>query len=76
MDIVILQQKNSEIKEAQREHYFTDIDKLKETINGNGKPGFNAIRDKVLSWDTKLTGLSMLVLGDIVLRAVTLIYSK
>ena len=76
LDIIILQQKNSEIKDAQREHYFTDLEKMKETIEGNGKPGFVAIRDKVLSWDSKLTSLSLLVLGDIVFRVFTLIYSK
>ena len=76
LDIIILQQKNLEIKDAQREHYFTDIDKIKEAIDGNGKPGFNAIRDKVLSWDSKLTGLSMLVMGDIVFRVFTMIYAK
>jgi len=69
LDIIIF-------KDAQREHYFTDIDKIKEAIDGNGKPGFNAIRDKVLSWDSKLTGLSMLVMGDIVFRVITMIYTK
>lgn len=74
LDIIILQQKNIEIKDAQREHYFTDIDKIKETIDGNGKPGFNAIRDRVLSWDAKINSLSLLVLGDIVFRVITMIY--
>jgi len=73
LDIIILQQ---EIKDAQHEHYFTDIDKLKETINGNGKPGFNAIRDRVLSWDAKLNSLFLLVMGDIVFRVITMIYTK
>lgn len=76
LDIIILQQKNLEIKEAQREHYFADIDKIRETIEGNGKPGWIAIRDKVLSWDSKITGLSMLVLGDIVFRVITMVYPK
>jgi len=76
LDIIILQQKNSEIKDAQHEHYFSDIDKLKETINGNGKPGFNAIRDRVLSWDAKLNSLFLLVMGDIVFRVITMIYTK
>lgn len=74
LDIIILQQKSFEIKEAQREHYFTDIDKIRETIEGNGKPGWVAIRDKVLSWDSKITALSMLVMGDIVFRFITMIY--
>lgn len=76
LDIIIEQQKNQQVQEAKREHFFADLEKLKEVIEGNGKPGFVAIRDKVIAWDARLTSLSVLVLGDIVFRALTLIYPK
>lgn len=76
LDLLIERQKNNEIAAASRAHLDGDIVEVKKLIEGNGKPGFNAIRDRVLSWDAKLTSLSMLVLGDIVFRVFTLIYSK
>ena len=76
LDLLIERQKNNEIAAAARAYLDGDIVEVKKLIEGNGKPGFNAIRDRVLSWDAKLTSLSMLVLGDIVFRVFTLIYSK
>jgi len=76
LDLLIKRQNDNEINAAARAHLDEDIIKIKENIEGNGKPGFNAIRDRVLSWDTKLNSLFLLVMGDIVFRVITTIYTK
>jgi len=76
LDLLIERQKDNEIKAASRAHLDGDIIEVKKLIDGNGKPGFNAIRDRVLSWDAKLNSLFLLVMGDIVFRVITMIYTK
>ena len=39
-------------------------------LTGNGKPGFMAIRDKVLSWEIKSNAILLLVIGDIIVRLI------
>ena len=39
-----------------------------ELMNGNGKPGFKSIRDKVLSWENKINAVTLLIVGDVALR--------
>jgi len=76
LDLLIKRQNDNEVNAAARAHLDEDIIKIKENIEGNGKPGFNAIRDRVLSWDAKLNSLFLLVMGDIVFRVITMIYTK
>lgn len=61
-----------EIKEllARREHLDVAIQDMKHDFEGNGKPGFRAMRDKFMSWEGKINAIMMLVIGDIVVRLV------
>lgn len=47
-----------------------------ELINGNGKPGLRQIRDMVLSWQTKINGITLLIIGDIILQIVRFAFGK
>lgn len=49
-----------------REHIDKIVYENRLLLSGNGKPGFAAIRDKVMNWDGKFTALSLLVIGNIV----------
>jgi hypothetical protein len=59
---------------AERRHIDTKVMEQGELIKGNGKPGFIAIRDKVLAWEMKLNALSVAIIIDIVIRVVTSVY--
>ena len=61
-----------EIKEllARREHLDVAIQEMKHEFEGNGKPGFRALRDKFMGWEGKINAIIMLVIGDIVVRLI------
>lgn len=61
---------------AGRKHIDEEVEKHKELLTGNGKPGFVAIRDKVLSWDAKVSAITLLILGDVVVRIVSFAMTK
>ena len=62
----------AEIKQmlAERKHLDDVILEMKHELEGNGKPGWKAIRDKVLSWEVKVNAIMLAVLGDVVFRIV------
>ena len=61
---------------AERKHYDETVETLKEKVDGNGKPGFVAIRDKVLAWENKINAGIMLVVGDILVRIIQYFLEK
>lgn len=67
-----IQAKLNEISEmlARREHIDTDFQVLKKELEGNGKPGYKQIRDKVIGWETKINSIIVLIFGDIVVRVI------
>jgi len=67
-----IMEKVSEIQKEllERKHFDQKTLVHEEMLLGNGKPGFQNIRDKVLSWDAKGTAILILVLGDIILRII------
>lgn len=60
----------NELKEKldKREHIDSIVLSNQEAINGNGKPGLKAIRDKVIAWEGRLNTLSILVIGNIIMQ--------
>lgn len=67
-----IQAKLNEISEmlARREHIDADFQLLKKELEGNGKPGYKQIRDKVIGWETKINSIIVLIFGDIVVRVI------
>lgn len=67
-----IQAKLNEISEmlARREHIDADFQLLKRELEGNGKPGYKQIRDKVTGWETKINSIMILIFGDIVVRVI------
>lgn len=67
-----IKQQLDEIKQllARREHLDTDIQSIKHEFDGNGKPGFRTLRDKIINWEGKINAIIMLVIGDIVVRLI------
>jgi hypothetical protein len=61
---------------AERRHIDDLVAEHQRLLAGNGKPGFASIRDKVLSWDGKLTALSIVVVGDLITRLVQFAASR
>ena len=64
----------SEIKQmlAERKHLDEDVVNIKHELEGNGKPGWKTIRDKVSSWEVKVNALLLAVAGDIIFRVILL----
>ena len=64
----------SEIKKmlAERKHLDEDVVNIKHELDGNGKPGWKTIRDKVLSWEVKVNALILAVAGDVIFRIIVL----
>lgn len=62
----------SEIKQmlAERKHIDETVQTIKHDLEGNGKPGWKAIRDKVLSWEVKVNAIMLAVIGDVIFRLV------
>ena len=60
---------------AARKHIDEKVDETAKLIAGNGKPGFVAIRDKVMAWEVKINAIALLVLGDLVMRIVSIAVS-
>lgn len=67
-----IQAKLTEITEmlARREHIDADFQLLKKELEGNGKPGYKQIRDKVTGWETKINSIMFLIFGDIAVRVI------
>ena len=66
-----LENLSSRVEEMQRDllsrkHLDEKIAHHEEMFIGNGKPGWHVIRDKVLSWDSKMNALTLLVAGNII----------
>ena len=57
-----------------REHIDKIVYENRLLLSGNGKPGFTAIRDKVMNWDGKFTALSLLVLGNIIVQIIVKVF--
>jgi len=57
---------------AERGYLDEELKTIKHDLEGNGKPGWKAIRDKVLSWEVKVNGIMLAVIGDVVFRVVIL----
>jgi hypothetical protein len=55
---------------ALREHFDEMIQTDHDLIGGNGKSGFKTIRDKVEKWDITINALIVLIIGDVIVRAV------
>lgn len=60
---------------AERKHLDEEVKTLKHELEGNGKPGWKSIRDKVLSWEVKVNAIILAVAGDLVFRIVMLAIS-
>lgn len=59
-----------------RKHIDDTVEKDHALLEGNGKPGFVAIRDKVLSWDLKINTVTLLFVGQVVVQLIILAVSK
>ena len=59
-----------EKKLAARAHFDTMTQEDRDLLDGNGKLGFRAVRDKVEKWDLTINGLIVLIIGDVILRTV------
>ena len=57
---------------AERRHLDEVVKDIKHELDGNGKPGWKTIRDKVSSWEIKVNALILAVAGDIVFRVIVL----
>ena len=57
---------------AERRHLDDAVKDIKHELDGNGKPGWKTIRDKVLSWEVKVTALILAVAGDVIFRIIVL----
>ena len=57
---------------AERRHLDDTVKDIKHELDGNGKPGWKTIRDKVSSWEIKVNALILAVAGDIVFRVIVL----
>lgn len=55
---------------AERKHLDEAVQEIKHDLEGNGKPGWKAIRDKVLSWEVKVNAIMLAVIGDVIFRLV------
>ena len=52
------------------------VEKHDEMLAGNGKPGFLAIRDKVINWEAKGNAIFFLIAGDVILRVLQIAVFK
>ena len=61
-----------EIKQilAERRHIDVKVMEHAQLLDGNGRPGFKQIRDKVLQWDSKINTVILVVISDIVFRLI------
>ena len=57
---------------AERRHLDVVVKDIKHELDGNGKPGWKTIRDKVLSWEVKVNALILAVAGDVIFRIIVL----
>ena len=57
---------------AERRHLDDAVKDIKHELDGNGKPGWKTIRDKVLSWEVKVNALILAVAGDVIFRIIVL----
>jgi len=57
---------------AERRHLDDVVKDIKHELDGNGKPGWKTIRDKVSSWELKVNALILAVAGDVIFRIIVL----
>ena len=55
---------------AERRHYDQAVEKHTELLDGNGRPGFKVIRDKVMQWDNKINAVILVIIGDVAVRLI------
>lgn len=76
LEAIEKKQIESEKREEGRK-YLDNLVLIHETdMNDNGKPGLRSVRTKVLNFETRLTGIGLLVAGDIILRVVQFFLEK
>ena len=77
---LIAEVRKEQIEAGKREvarKYLDDLVVIHEQdMNDNGKPGLRSVRTKVLNFETRLTGIGLLVAGDIILRVVQFFLEK
>ena len=77
---LIAEVRKEQIEAGKREvarKYLDDLVVIHEAdMNDNGKPGLRSVRTKVLNFETRLTGIGLLVAGDIILRVVQFFLEK
>ena len=73
-----IKQELSSIKQmlAERKHLDEAVQEIKHDLEGNRKPGWKAIRDKVLSWEVKANAIILAIAGDVVFRIVVMVTSN
>ena len=57
---------------AERRHLDDAVKDIKHELDGNGKPGWKTIRDKVSSWELKVNARILAVAGDVIFRIIVL----
>jgi len=67
-----IKQELADIKQMLAERKYIDeaVQTIKHDLDGNGKPGWKTIRDKVLSWEVKVNAIMLAVIGDVIFRLV------
>lgn len=73
-----IKQELAEIKNMLAERKYIDeaVQVIKHDLEGNGKPGWKTIRDKVLSWEVKANAIILAIAGDVIFRIVVMVTSK
>lgn len=61
---------------SERKHIDDKVKIHEELLEGNGKPGFKQVRDKVQAWESKINAIILLVLGDVVLRVLAWVFQN
>lgn len=55
---------------AERQHLDSKTLQHEELMNGNGKPGFRQVRDKISAWESKVNAIIIIIVGDVVVRVI------
>lgn len=76
LGVIESKQNEAEKREAGRSYLDELTVTHEKSMQDNGKPGLLSIRTKVLNFETRLTGLGLLVAGDIILRVVQFFLDK
>lgn len=55
---------------AERQHLDSKTLQHEELMNGNGKPGFKQIRDKISAWEVRINAIILIIFGDLFVRVI------